>query len=110
MAPPTFDAALGATVLSAETEIPWDLGRLRVRLLSIVAARRPRCLTLRPPTGAADFRPLRTLSDLKVSLATRTLATEVMACIEVATASMLPSVRLRLPPKRCLRMTTINSR
>ena len=28
MAPPTFDAALGATVLSAETEIPWDLGRL----------------------------------------------------------------------------------
>ena len=60
--------------------------------------------------GAADFRPLRTLSLLEVSLFTRILATEVMACIEVATALMLPSIRQRSPPKRRLRLTIINSR
>ena len=60
--------------------------------------------------GAADFRPLRALSDLEVSLLTCVLATVVMACVEVATALMLPSIRQRSSPKRRLRLTIIKSR
>ena len=69
-----------------------------------------RALMLPSAAGAGDFRPLRTLSDLEVSLFTRFLATEVMACVEVATALMLPSIRQRSSPKRRLRLTIITIR
>ena len=65
--------------------------------------------SVRPWSGRLPAAP-DPLSLLEVSFLTRILATEAMACIEVATASMLPSIRQRSPPKRRLRLTIINSR
>ena len=71
--------------------------------------RRPAFWRFRPWSGRLPAAP-DPLSLLEVSFLTRILATEAMACIEVATASMLPSIRQRSPPKRRLRLTIINSR